>query len=155
MKTITLPFRNNSHYKTVHGFTLLEILVVMAILSILAVLIVPKLSDRPKQAKRLKGVLQIKSFQEALEQFYVDEGVYPSTDQGLEPLIKKKQDTSKQYLDTDRLPLDPWNHPYLYLSPGLENRSYDIVSLGQDGQRGGQGWDKDIESWNLDQEKSF
>ncbi len=137
------------------GFTLLEILVVMAILSILAVLVVPKLSDRPKQAKRLKTVLQIKSFQEALEQFYIDEGFYPKTDEGLEPLIRKKQDTAKQYLDTDRLPLDPWNHPYLYLSPGLEGRSYDIVSLGQDGQRGGQGWDKDIESWNLDQEKSF
>lgn len=132
------------------GFTLLEILVVMAILSILAVIIVPKLSDRPKQAKHLKAVLQIKAFQEALEQFDLDEGFYPTTDQGLDYLIKGKEEDSKKYLDSDRIPLDPWDHPYLYLSPGLQRRPYDIVSLGQDGQRGGNGWDKDIESSNLE-----
>ena len=135
------------------GFTLLEILVVMAILGILAVIVVPRLSEKPKQAKRLKVILQIKSFQEALEQFYIDEGVYPETERGLESLVRSGDGSTRKYFDADRVPLDPWDHPYLYLSPGLQGRPHDIVSLGQDGRRGGIGWDKDIESWNLDQEK--
>lgn len=136
------------------GFTLLEILIVMAILGILAVIVVPKLSDKPKEAKRLKAILQIKSIQDALEMFYVDKGYYPSTEQGLEALIRPENEMVKKYLDADQLPLDPWGHPYLYLCPGLEGRAYDIVSQGQDGDRGGNRWDKDIESWNLEKENS-
>jgi general secretion pathway protein G len=135
------------------GFTLLEILVVMAILSILAVIVVPRLSEKPKQARRLKTVLQIKSFQDALEQFYIDEGFYPTSDQGLTYLIRIEDGSAKSYLDSKRIPLDPWGNPYQYLSPGLEGRSYDIISLGQDGKRGGEGWNKDIESWNLEEDK--
>ncbi|MBI1871739.1 MAG: type II secretion system major pseudopilin GspG [Chlamydiae bacterium] len=134
-----------------NGFTLLEILVVMAILGILAVLVVPKLSERPKQAKRLKALLQMKSFQEALELFNVDQGYYPATEQGLALLVKSGQDPTKKYLETGEVPLDPWGHSYLYLSPGLEGRNFDIVSLGQDGRRGGTGWDRDIESWKLEE----
>ena len=139
-------------YSVKKGFTLLEILIVMAILGILAVIVVPKLTEKPKEAKRLKAILQIKSFQDALEMFYVDQGFYPSTDQGLEILLGKGEETVKKYLDADRVPLDPWGRPYLYLCPGLEGRNYDLVSLGQDGRRGGNQWDKDIESWNLEKE---
>ena len=135
------------------GFTLLEILVVMAILGILAVIVVPKLSEKPKQAKRLKTVLQIRAFQQALEEFYVDQGVYPTTEQGLEALIRPNSEGGKKYLDADKIPLDPWQSPYLYISPGLEGKSYDIASYGQDKERGGTNWDKDIDSWKLDDEK--
>ena len=137
------------------GFTLLEILVVMAILGILAVIVVPRLSEKPKQAKHLKAVLQIKSLQDALELFYVDQESYPTTEQGLEYLVQSGASGRKRYLDSEKVPLDPWSHPYLYLSPGDEGRNYDIISLGQDGRRGGEGWDKDIESWKLNEEKSI
>ncbi|MBI1883360.1 MAG: type II secretion system major pseudopilin GspG [Chlamydiae bacterium] len=136
------------------GFTLLEILIVMAILGILAVIVVPQLSQRPKQAKHLKAVLQIKSFQDALEFFNVDRGVYPTSSEGLDGLIRVGNQNHKKYLEADKIPLDPWGHPYLYLSPGLQGRSYDIASFGQDGRRGGSGWDQDIESWNLNEENS-
>lgn len=140
-------------FKEKAGFTLLEILVVMAILGILAVIVVPRLSEKPKQARRLKVVLQIRSFQDALEQFYIDEGFYPTSDQGLTYLIHAGENETGRYLDTNRIPLDPWGYPYQYLSPGLEGRSYDIISMGQDGRRGGEGWNKDIESWNLEENK--
>lgn len=133
------------------GFTLLELLVVMAILGILAVLVLPKITDKPKQAKRLKAVLQIKAFQDALEQFNIDHGYYPSTDDGLKILLVA-QEGKPPYLDSSEIPLDPWNFPYQYLSPGLNQRPYDIVAFGQDKRRGGDGWDKDVESWNLDSE---
>jgi general secretion pathway protein G len=133
------------------GFTLLELLVVMAILGILAVLVLPKITDKPKQAKRLKAVLQIKAFQDALEGFYVDHGYYPSTDDGLKDLLIPREGKTS-YLDSPEIPLDPWNSPYQYISPGLSQRPYDIVAFGQDKRRGGSGWDKDVESWDLDRE---
>jgi general secretion pathway protein G len=143
----------NQRFKNHSGFTLLEILVVMAILGILAVIVVPRLSEKPKQARRLKAVLQIKSLQDALEEFHIDRSVYPTSEQGLESLTHSDAEEGKRYLDSDRIPLDPWGHAYLYLSPGLEGRAYDILSLGQDGRRGGKGWDKDIESWSLEEDK--
>src|SRR5574341_1063458 len=147
----TYRFSGPQRFRKYDGFTLLEILVVMAILGILAVIVVPRLSEKPKQARRLKAVLQIKSFQDALEQFYIDEGFYPASDQGLDHLIRSDDGSeTEKYLDTNHIPLDPWGHSYMYLSPGLDGRSYDIISLGQDGHRGGKGWDKDIESWNLE-----
>lgn len=137
-----MVFRNKKR----NGFTLLEILVVIAILGILATLVVPRLGEKPKQAKRLKAVLQIRVFRDALEEFYIDHGAYPTTDEGLAYLLRKGK-----YLDSEKIPLDPWNHPYLYLSPGLDGRSYDVVSLGEDGERGGKNWAQDIESWHLEE----
>ena len=134
------------------GFTLIEILVVMAILAILSALILPRLTEKAKQAKRLKAVLQIKAFQSALEEFNIGHDRYPTTEEGLEALVKEKGVGGKSYLDGESLPLDPWKEPYLYLSPGLQDRPYDIASYGQDKCRGGTLWDQDIESWNIDKE---
>ena len=134
------------------GFTLLELLIVMTILGLLASIIVPRFTHRTKQARRLQAVLQIKNLSEALEHYFVDHGSYPNTQDGLRVLLKKGQ-MGQTYLQTDHLPVDPWGQEYLYISPGLDGRSYDIVSYATDRKRGGEGWARDIQSWNVDSEK--
>jgi general secretion pathway protein G len=135
------------------GFTLIEVLVVVAILSILATLIIPKIFSRPEEARRTKAVLDIQAISAALEMYHLDNSRYPTTDQGLEALVTKPTADpvphrwkAGGYLD--RVPVDPWGHPYVYLCPGA-HRDYDIVSYGVDGLPGGEGNDADIESWDL------
>ncbi|MHB8536224.1 MAG: type II secretion system major pseudopilin GspG [Sulfuricaulis sp.] len=136
------------------GFTLIEILVVVVILSILAALIVPKIMDRPDQARVVAAKSDIRAIEGALKLYRLDNSVYPTTEQGLQALVTKPQTgdipgnwKSGGYLD--RLPKDPWGHEYQYLNPGLHGE-YDIFSYGRDGQPGGEGVDADIGSWNLD-----
>ncbi len=137
------------------GFTLIEVLVVVVILGILATLVVPKIMERPEQARRMKAVIQIKNFETALKLFKLDNGFYPSTEQGLEALVQKpatgkipRNWREEGYLEGKKVPLDPWGNPYIYISPGLHG-DFDIISYGRDGAEGGEGYDADITSWEI------
>lgn len=136
------------------GITLIEMMVVIVILGILATIIFTRVSDRPEQARRTKAQVEIRSMQTALELFKLDNGFYPSTEQGLEALVEPPS-TGKEPISypesgyIDKVPLDPWKNPYVYVCPG-QYGDYDLESYGADGQDGGQGNDKDVESWNLE-----
>ena len=119
------------------GFTLIEVMVVVVILGILAAVLVPKVMDRPDQARITKARQDIRALEAALNLYKLDNYVYPSTDQGLEALVEKPSSPEPQnWKDggyVDRLPLDPWKQPYLFLSPG-EKGAIDIYSHGPDQQ---------------------
>mgnify|MGYP006117739237 CR=1 FL=1 len=134
------------------GFTLIEIMVVVVILGILGALVVPKLMSRPDQAKVTVAKGNIKAIETALNIYKLDNHNYPSTNQGIEALVNKPSGSptannwsSDGYLDS--LPVDPWGNEYLYLSPG-QHASYDLYSLGADGQDGGEDVNKDIGNWD-------
>jgi general secretion pathway protein G len=133
------------------GFTLIEIMVVVVILSILAAVIVPRIMDRPDQARLVKARQDIRVLDSALKLYKLDNHFYPSTDQGLEALVAKPGSSPEPrnwkdggYLE--RLPRDPWGGDYLYLNPGVHGE-IDIFSLGADGQPGGEGINGDIGNW--------
>lgn len=130
----------------IKAFTLIELLIVIAILSILASLVFPRLKDRKEEAKRMKAIIQIQLFMQALEKYRLDNGTYPSTQEGLEALLKKQN-----YLENKNIPQDPWNKKYLYLSPGNDHRLYEIICYGRDQENGGTGWDRDIKSHELEE----
>ncbi|MGE5625741.1 MAG: type II secretion system major pseudopilin GspG [Bacillota bacterium] len=139
--------------KTQSGFTLIEIMVVVVILGILASIIIPKIMDKPDEARIVKAKQDIRVLESTLDMYKLDNYVYPTTDQGLQALVAKPSGDPqpphwKQYID--RLPLDPWGHPYQYLSPGAHGGAVDIWSNGADGQAGGDGVNADIGNWNLD-----
>ncbi len=136
------------------GFTLIELMIVIIILGILASIVVPKLMGRPEEARRTKAKIQIRNFQQALDLFKLDNGFYPTTEQGLEALVKKPtvSPIPPRYREEgyiDRIPKDPWGNPYIYICPG-KHGEYDIISYGADGEPGGEGKNADIESWNLE-----
>ncbi len=131
------------------GFTLIEIMVVVVILGILAALVVPQIMNRPEQAKVTVAKGDIKAIAAALDMYKLDNFAYPSTQQGLEALVEKptgnpqpKNWNRDGYLK--QVPQDPWGNPYQYLSPGTQNRPFDLYSYGADGQEGGSGLDADI-----------
>jgi general secretion pathway protein G len=134
--------------KQQYGFTLIEVMVVVVILGILAAILVPKVMDRPEQARITKARQDIRALEAALNLYKLDNYVYPTTDQGLEALAEKPTSPeppnwkSGGYID--RLPLDPWKQPYLYLSPG-QHGAIDIFSLGPDQQPS----DDDVGNWML------
>lgn len=142
------------------GFTFIEIMVVVAILAILAALVVPRIMGRTDDAKRTAAKVQIRNIEGALQLYKLDNGVYPSTEQGLKALVEKptvgvipKKWKIGGYLP--KLPEDPWANPYKYLSPvqrGEYKVEYEITSLGTDGEVGGEGVNADITNWNLDKE---
>ena len=139
-------FRHNKK-----GFTLLELMIVIVILGLLATIIMPKILNRPEQARHTKAMLEIKNIELALALFLTDTGSYPTTSQGLAVLVSNtgiKGFNPNGYLD--RNPLDPWGNPYIYISPGVHHKDYDLVSLGKDGENGGTGTDADIQSWNIE-----
>jgi general secretion pathway protein G len=134
------------------GFTLLEIMVVIVILGLLAALVVPKLIGRTEEAKQTQTLLQIKNIEQALQLFKLDNGFYPASEQGIEALVRAPEvgRIPKSYRKggyLDRVPKDPWDNPYVYVSPGSE-RDYEITSYGADGVPGGDGEDADINSWD-------
>jgi len=136
------------------GFTLIEIMVVVVILGILAGIVVPRLLDEPEKARRTTAATQIRSLEEALGLFKLDNGFFPSTEQGLDALVEKPSvgREARRYKEggyIKKIPLDPWGQPYLYLSPGVHG-DYDLFSYGPDGESGGEGEDADISNWNLD-----
>ncbi len=137
------------------GFTLIEIMVVVVIIALLASFIAPRIMDRLDQAKVTKARVDIKGFETALKLFKIDNGFYPSTEQGLEALIAEptigkipKNYKKGGYLEKRKLRLDPWGNPYAYISPGTEG-DYDIVSYGADGVPGGEEYDADITNWDI------
>ncbi|MCF8127270.1 MAG: type II secretion system major pseudopilin GspG [Deltaproteobacteria bacterium] len=137
----------------VHGFTLIELMVVIVILGILAGLIIPRIMGRPEEARRMKARVQMESMETALRLYKLDNGIYPSTEQGLQALIEAPTvgDLPRAwrkggYLEKGQVPKDPWGYEYVYLSPGLHG-DYDLVSYGADGQPGGEDQNKDVNSW--------
>ena len=131
------------------GFSLIEIMVVVVIMGILAALVVPNLLDRPDQARAVAARQDIASIAQALKLYRLDNGRYPNSEQGLRALVERPSgdmNNWRKYLE--RLPNDPWNQPYQYLSPGVHGE-FDVFSLGADGQPGGEGSDADIGSWTL------
>ncbi|MDL1967403.1 MAG: type II secretion system major pseudopilin GspG [Deltaproteobacteria bacterium] len=141
---------------TVYGFTLIELMVVIVILGILAGLIVPRIMGRPDEARQLKAKMQIEILETALKLYKLDNGMYPDTGQGLRALVEKpdtgtlsKKWSKGGYLEKGKIPKDPWGNNFVYLCPGV-NYDYDIMSYGADGLPGGEGKDKDINSWEIE-----
>jgi len=133
------------------GFTLIELLVVMVILGLLASLVAPKFFSKIGESKVRTAKAQIELLGSALDAFYLDVGRYPTTEEGLEALIKRPDTVPADkwkgpYLPKTKIPKDPWGHPYIYKCPG-EHGKYDLYSLGADGKVGGEGENKDIVSW--------
>jgi general secretion pathway protein G len=130
------------------GFTLVELLLVMVILGILAAIVVPRFSGRTEQAKQRAAETQISTFKTALDGFEVDTGSYPKGKNGLLDLLQQPRNAQNwrgPYLQTDRVPVDPWNNPYIYECPGRHNpTSYDLSSAGPDGRPG---TEDDVANW--------
>lgn len=146
---------SSSYSRSNRGFTLIEIMVVVVILGILAAIVVPRLLSRPDEAKVTKAKVDMKSIEEALGLFKLDNGFYPSTDQGLKALVEKPtigRIPANYSIDgyLKRTPTDPWSNDYIYLSPGLHSHNFDLISYGADGQPDGENFDADINSWELD-----
>ena len=138
------------------GFTLIELMVVIVILGILAGLIVPRIMGRPEEAKQLKAKMQIEGLETALKLYKLDNGKYPTTEQGLQALVEPPNEEGIQnswrnggYLEKGRVPVDPWGNAFVYLSPGVNN-DFDISSYGADGVPGGDDKNKDINSWEIE-----
>jgi general secretion pathway protein G len=135
------------------GFTLIELLVVIVILGLLAGIVAPQVLGRISDAKTETARTQIEMLSVALDNYRLDNGSYPTTEQGLEALrtAPTREPVPRNwrgpYLRKD-VPLDPWDRPYVYRSPGEQNRAgFDLLSLGRDGQPGGDGEDADVLSW--------
>lgn len=132
------------------GFSLIEIMVVIVILGILASIVVPKIISRPDEARMVKAKQDVLAIQNAMDLYKLDNGNYPTTDQGLLALIEKPTSSPaprnwQPYLKS--LPKDPWGRDYLYLNPG-EHGDIDIFTEGADGAAGGSGVDAEIGNWN-------
>lgn len=135
------------------GFTIIEILVVLVILGILGTLLVPKLLDKPDEARMTKANLDIKAIEAALKIYKLENSIYPTTEQGLEALITETTidpvpNSFKKGGYIDELPKDPWGGDYIYRSPGDNDRDYEIISYGADRKEGGEGVNADIKSFN-------
>jgi len=141
--------------KNVKGFTLIELMVVIVILGILAGFIMPKILSRPEEARRIKAQVQIKNLEAALALYKLDTGGYPSTEEGLEALVARPSNARRWktggYLEKNKVPPDPWGNRYVYISPGVQNTDYDIISYGKDGVNGGENEDRDVTSWDEDE----
>lgn len=150
---VRAPVRVNATHRRSRdaGFTLIEIMVVIAIIGILATLIVPKIMGRPDEARVVAARQDVGTIVQALKLYRLDIGRYPTTDQGLKALVEKP--TSEPvpqnwktggYLES--LPKDPWGNVYQYSNPGT-NGEIDVYSFGSDGKLGGAGLDADVGNW--------
>ena len=138
------------------GFTLIELMVVIVILGILAGLIIPRIMGRPEEARQMKAKVQMESIETALRLYKLDNGDYPTTEQGLQALVEPptvgelpKAWRKGGYLEKGKMPKDPWENDYIYLCPGLHG-DFDLISYGADGQPGGEDKNADINSWELE-----
>jgi general secretion pathway protein G len=147
--------KKNKHRKQA-GFTLIELMVVVVILAILAGLIIPRFMGETDKAKQAKAKIQIESLESALKMYKLDNGSYPTTEQGLKALVETptvgnlpKNWRQGGYLEKGKVPKDPWDHEYVYVSPGSHG-DFDLSSLGADGEPGGEEFDKDINNWEIE-----
>jgi general secretion pathway protein G len=152
-RSMIAPPRLRHPRRRVAGFTLIEIMVVIVILGILAALVVPRVLDRPDEARAIAAKNDIAAIMQALKLYRLDNQRYPTAEQGLAALVARPTlapvpPNWKPNGYLDRLPKDPWGHPYQYLNPGLRGE-IDVYSLGADGQPGGEGNDADIGNWML------
>lgn len=137
------------------GFSLIELMVVIVILGLLATMLVPRIMDRPDEARITKAMLDIRALESALKLYKLDNGFYPATDQGLAALVSRpgtspvpRNWNPRGYLDGGAAPKDPWGYDFIYRSPGAGNRDYEIICFGADGQAGGEGVNRDIASYD-------
>ncbi|GAB4433537.1 MAG: type II secretion system major pseudopilin GspG [bacterium] len=147
---------NKSKKEREKGFTLIEVLVVVFILAILAAIVGPKVLGRTDDAKIAEAKLQIKNLETALKLYKLDNGFYPTTEQGLQALVSQptsepipKKYKEGGYLEKKKIPKDPWGNDFIYLCPGAHG-DFDISSYGADGKPGGEGKDADINSWEIE-----
>ncbi len=141
---------------TRQGFTLIELLVVILILGLLAGIVGPRLFGRAEEARRAKAVTQITHIGTALKMYKLDNGFFPTTEQGLNALVAEPQTEPLPrkwkkggYLEKKQVPKDPWNNEYIYLSPGTHD-DVDISSYGADGVPGGEDDNRDINNWEVE-----
>jgi general secretion pathway protein G len=138
------------------GFTLIELLVVLVIIGILAGYVGPKIMGHPEEAKRTKATMQIQAIETALNLYKLDNGVFPSTEQGLQALVEPPSAgklppkwRTGGYLEKGKMPKDPWGNDFVYLSPGSHG-DYDLSSYGIDGEAGGEGDNADLNNWEIE-----
>ena len=148
-KVLWMPFENEK------GLTLIELMVVIIILGVLATFIVPRFMDQPEKARVAKARVEIESLASAVKMFKLDNGFYPSTEQGLRALVEKPSVgripthcREGGYLEKKEVPKDPWGNDYVYLCPS-PNGDFEIISYGADGREGGEGFDADISSQDV------
>jgi general secretion pathway protein G len=117
----------------------------------------PRFLGRTEEARRTKAIVQIRNIESALKLFKLDNGFYPTTEQGLEALVINptvgeipKHWKEGGYMEKGKVPLDPWGNPFQYLSPGINDPDYDLFSLGADGEIGGEDRNADINSWEIE-----
>jgi general secretion pathway protein G len=139
--------------RTQSGFTLIEVMVVVVILGILAAIVVPRIMSRPDEARVVKAQQDIRAVGAALDLYKLDNFAYPTTDQGLDALVKRpvQLPNGAKWRDGGylaKLPVDPWGNPYQYLRPG-QHGEYDLWTLGADGTPGGEGVNQDLGNWNI------
>jgi general secretion pathway protein G len=136
--------------RNARGFTLLELLVVIVIIGLLAAFVAPKYFGQIGRSKTQVTKAQIESFEKGLDQYRIDTGRYPTSEQGLVALFVQPANEGNwhgPYLKKG-IPADPWNNAYVYKAPGSDGREYDIISYGSNGTQGGSNEDADIVSWN-------
>lgn len=146
---MTASFQRNRQSPLQRGFTLIELMVVLVIIGVLAALIVPNVIGRADDARVTAARTDVNNLMNALKMYRLDNQRYPTSEQGLQALVTRPTTGPaapnwKPYVD--KLPNDPWGRPYQYVNPGIKGE-VDVLSLGADGQPGGEGNDADIGSW--------
>ena len=138
------------------GFTLIELMVVLIIVGLLVGIVAPRYFGVADQGRYTAAQAQMHILEDALTRYKLDNGMFPSTDQGLEALVQRpsvgvlpRRWPEGGYLGKQEIPKDPWGNAYIYISPGQHSPDYDLKSLGADGLEGGEGINADIESWRL------
>ena len=142
--------RNNA------GFTLIELMVVIIILGLLAAIVMPRIVGETDKARYGAALAQMRILEDALKRYKLDNGLFPTTEQGLDALVRRpsvgvipRNWPEGGYLDKQEMPKDPWGNTYVYISPGQHSPDYDLKSFGADGLEGGDSYNVDIESWRI------
>lgn len=148
VKSLVLEARSKA------GITLIEIMIAITIIAIIGIVVYPMIMSLPEKARTEAAKQQIQSFGLALSLYSLDNGFYPTTDQGLMALIQKPESEPSPmnyneggYMKSKSVPKDPWGREYIYVSPGEHGNDYEIMSYGADGLEGGEGKNADIKSW--------
>jgi len=154
MNTVAASIRRTRRRRSAHGgergFTLVEILVVITIIGLIMGLVGPRVLNYLTESKAKAAKIQIESFSSALDLYFLDNGRYPNSSEGLTALVQRPGSLTSwngPYLKGATVPNDPWGNSYVYRSPGQHGTNFDIVSYGADGQEGGTGSASDIVSW--------